>query len=392
MDWIVGYGPPAENFQKKLEKILKGEDTYLKAKAAFDANPKDAALAFAVARKWDDRYDDVKTKEYYTKVLELDPKGTAGTFTREYDKVTASFREYAELALASQPLNSAKPDVAPLKAFLAKYPNSPLLERAWQSMSQYYSYQAPKEEAAAFFPEYAAKFPNNPNVLGTWLTRIVRDKEPADKGLELGEKIKKIPAISPYQVIEEQIAALHLIKGDKAKAEEVYGKDFISDRVDTFAYNLVNYAKFWLDKDANKDSAVAMAEKALLLVPDDVFYVQQVAGIYVKAGLEPKALALYGPDFLQKNIGDAAKVYGYASFWNRQGKNLESAAIAAEKACALKPGTYYYWNTLSSVYAKLKKWPEAIKAGEKAVETAKGSTKEAMQKALDKVKQDAAKK
>ena len=35
---------------------------------------------------------------------------------------------------------------------------------------------------------------------------------------------------------------------------------------------------------------------------------------------------------------------------------------------------------------------EAIKAGEKAVETAKGSTKEAMQKALDKVKQDAAKK
>jgi hypothetical protein len=364
----------------------------VKVKAAFEANPKDAGLAFAVARKWDDRYNEAKIKEYYGKVLELDPDGTAGTYTHEYYKTTAPYRDYAELALASQNLYGEKVDMSPLKAFIAKHPDSPLLKRAWQTMSSYYGYQAPKEEAAAFFAEYAAKYPDDPSVLNAWLTRIVRDKEPADKGLELAEKIKQMPSLGPYTVIEQQEAALQMIKGDKAKAEEVYGKDFISDRVDAFAYNLIGYANFWLDKDANKESAVAMAEKALMLMPDDSYYVQQVAGIYVKAGMEPKALALYGPDFLRKNIGDAAKDYSYASFWNRQGKNLESAAEAAEKACALKPGTYYYWNTLASIYAKLKKWPEAIKAGEKAVETAKGSTKEAMQKALDKIKADAAKK
>ncbi|MBN1940191.1 MAG: hypothetical protein JW843_11445 [Candidatus Aminicenantes bacterium] len=345
-----------------------------------------------MARKWDERYNEAKIKESYGKVLELDPNGTAGTFTHEYYKTTAPYRDYAELALASQSINSAKPDLAPLKAFIAKHPGSPLLKRAWQTMSQYYSYQAPKEEAAAFFPEYAAKFPDDPTVLSSWLTRIVRDKEPADKGLEIAERIKRIPALSPYTSIEQQEAALHLIRGDRGKAEEVYGKDVMADRVDTFAYTLINYANFWLDKDANKDSAVAMAEKALMLMPDDAYYVQQVAGVYVKAGMEPKALALYGPDFLQKNFGDAAKLYSYASFWNRQGKNLESAAVAAEKACAAKPGTYYYWNTLASISSKMKKWPEAIKAGEKAVETAKGPTKEAMQKALDKIKQDAAKK
>jgi len=392
VDWIVGYGPPPENFQAQLEKILKGEGTYLAAKAAFDKNPKDVALAFAVARKWEDRYDDAKIKEFYGKVLELDPNGTAGTFTEENSKITASYREFAELALASQTMNSAKPDVAPLKAFIAKYPNSPLLKRAWQSMSQYYSYMAPKEEAAAFFPEYAAKYPDDTMVLRTWLARIIRDKEPADKGLELADKIRKVTVSPSITLIEEQIARLDMIKGDKAKAAEVYGKDFMQARVNIMGYNLLNYANFWLDNGENKDSAVEMAEMVLKIKPDDSYIVQQVAGIYVKAGLETKAMALFGPDYVQKNIGDHAKLFSYASFWNRQGKNLESAAAAAEKACALKPTLYYYWNTLSALYVKLNKYPEAIKATEKAVETAKGQTKEALKKALEKLKKDAEKK
>ena len=346
-----------------------------------------------MARKWGDRYNEAKIKEFYGKVLELDPQGTSGTYTHEYYKVTAPYRDYAELALASQNVYGEKADMGPLKAFIAKYPNSPLLKRAWDTMSSYYAYQAPKDQAAAFFQEYAAKFPDDPSVLASWIDRIVQDEGPADKGLELMAKIKKIPALSPYSMIEQQEAALYLLKGDKAKAEEVFGKDVMSDKVDNFAYSLVGYANFWIDKDANKDSAVAMAEKALLLMPDQRYFIQQAAGIYAKAGMEPKALAIYGPDYLQKNMNDAANLYAYASFWNRQGKNLESAAVAAEKACALKPGLYYYWNTLSAVYAKMKKYPEAIKAGEKAVEVSKNKeVKDAMQKALDKIKKDAEKK
>jgi len=259
-------------------------------------------------------------------------------------------------------------------------------------MSSFYAYQASKEEAAAFFPEYSAKFPDDPNILGTWIDRIVRDEGPVDQGLELAEKLRKKPELSPYTILEQLTASLYMMKGDKAKADEVFGKDFAEGQVDILVNTLLTYAEFWVEKDANKDSALAMTDKAIGLAPDDTYYIQQAAGIYVKAGQEAKALAIFGPDYLKKNFEDAAKDYGYAIFWIRQDKNIQSALVAAEKACALKPGIYYYWKTVSDAYAKMKKYPEAIKAGEKAVETAKGQAKDAMQKALDKIKKDAEKK
>ena len=48
-------------------------------------------------------------------------------------------------------------------------------------------------------------------------------------------------------------------------------------------------------KDENKDSALAMAETALKLEPDNSYIIQQAAGAYLKMNKDDKALALFGP-------------------------------------------------------------------------------------------------
>jgi tetratricopeptide (TPR) repeat protein len=60
----------------------------------------------------------------------------------------------------------------------------------------------------------------------------------------------------------------------------------------------------------------------------------------------------------------------YANFWNRQGTNLESALDAAKRSVALT-SDYYNNFVLAQVLFKMKDYPEALKAAEKAVELVK---------------------
>ncbi len=387
VDWSVGYSPPAEKFQDSLAKMVAGEGTYQALSAAYAKNPKDVATVFKIARKWSQRYDEAKAAEKYKEVIALDPQGKAGTYTQEYYKITVPYTEFAEFSLATAQLQmSQKPDLAPARAFIVKYPKSKLLKQAYERMAFYYSYSAAKEEAAKFFPEYAAKFPNDPMVLFSWLSRIVRDKEPLDKGIELAAKIEEITDFNPDPGINQLLAQIYTLKGDKAKAEELYGKSFMEGQVSSLAYSLVAYSNYWLGQNANQDSAVAMAETALKLEPDNSYILQQTANAYVKTGKDDKALALFGPAYAKKKATDASALYSYAGFWSRQGKNLNDALAAAKKAAELMPRTYYIWSTLADVYQKMNNYPEAIKAAEKAVELAEGSTKEAMKKKVDQIK------
>lgn len=387
VDWFIGYTPPAEKFEDKLQTILNGTETFKSLSAAYAKNPKDVATVFKLARKWGGRYNDEKAQEKYKEVIALDPQGKAGTYTQEYYKVTVPYTEFAEFSIATMSLmGSQKPDLAPVKAFLAKYPQTKLAKQVYDRMAYYYGYQAPKEEAATFFAEYAGKFPNDPMVLFSWLSRIVRDKEPVDKGVELASKLEEMTDFNPDPGINQLLAQIYTLKGDKAKAEELYGKTFMENQVSSTAYSLVAYANYWLGQDTNKDSALAMAETALKLEPDNSYILQQAANAYAKTGKEDKALALYGPAFAKKNSTDATSLYSYAGFWARQGKNLDDALAAAKKSVELMPGAYYLWSTLSLVYEKMKNYPEAIKAKEKSIELAPDATKETFKKDLEKLK------
>jgi hypothetical protein len=394
VDWFVGYGPPAENFQAKLQKIVDGLDTYKSIAAALAKNPKDVATVFKMARKYADRFDTEKSGAKYKEVIALDPEGKGGTYTQEYSEITAPYTEFAEYFLATDSNNlfGPKPDVSPIKAFLAKYPQSKLAKSAYQQMGYYYGNAAPKEEAAVFFAEYAAKYPNDPTALSAWLSRIVQDKGPYDKGQELAGQLKELTAYNPEPGINQSIAQLYWDSGDKAKAEKTFGKEFMEGQVQNLAYNLIGYANFWVQNGTNLDSALAMVETAMKLEPGNSYFLSQAATAYIKAGKEAKALELYGPAFARKNAGDATALYSYAGFWARQGQNLDDALVAAKKAVEKMPTTYYIVSNLSLVYEKMKNYPEAIKAKEKAIELAPDQVKATFKKDLERLNKLAAQK
>jgi tetratricopeptide (TPR) repeat protein len=390
VDWFVGYQPPAENFQASLEKILRGDGTFQSLQAAYAANPKDAATVFKIARKWSERYDRDKAQEKYREVIALDPEGKGGSFTDDDLHITAPYTAFARLEIAAASFGGPKPDPAAIKAFIAENPGSPLVREAYARMAPYYLNRAGKDDADAFFAELTARFPGDPQALATWLSRVLRDRGPADKAAELAGRLWALSGSGFQPRSFQLIAQAYDLAGDKAKVSESYGKGYMEGQVESLAYSLLTYANFWADRKENLESAESMAEKALKLQSgsDEAYFVRSVAGVYVKAGDDAKALDLFGPAWLAKKsaVGSAEDMNGYASFWSRQGKNLESAQAAARKTVELDPKVYYYWSTLSEVLAKLDKKTDAIKAAEKALELAPSASKITIQRKLDALK------
>ena len=385
VDWFVGYRPPPEDYQAKLEKILKGEGTFKALQAAYAANPKDVAAVFGLARKWKDRGDAAKAREKYDEVIALDPEGKAGSYTDEDSWVTAPFTEFARLSLAMANLRGRNPDAAPVKVFIAQNPKSRLVRVAYQGMGDYYASGAPKEEADEFFSEYTTRFPDDPVPAAMWLARVIRDKGPAEKAVELADRLRELSAPIPDPRISQMIAQAYDLAGDKDKAEAAFGRTFMQDRVDSLASGLAAYVDYWVGKKENLESAAAMAETAARIKPGDPYFIRRVAYVYCVAGQEAKALEVYGPAWLE-NSGPgltAQDIRSYAMFWLRQGKNLDSALAAAKRTVELEPRTSYMWTTLSDIYAKMGNASEAIKAAEKAVEFADTQSKAAMQKKLE---------
>jgi tetratricopeptide (TPR) repeat protein len=386
VDWILGYDPPADKFQLKMDKVAAGTGTFKALNEAYVKNPKDVPTVFNLARKWADRYGSDQAKTLYKEVMGLDPQNKAGLFKPEGEDYEVGYAEYAEFALGEQNIYAMNPDPAVMKGFLGRYPASKLLKQAYQVLANAYTYQATKEEAAKFFQEYAAKFPDDPAVLDQWLARINRDKDALDKGAELADKISGLTKSNPIRRYNKDIAELWLNKGDKDKADEAYGKSFMEGQVDRLIYDLLDYANFWIQKDSNKENALAMAEMILRMKPDQTYFLQQTAAIYVKLGKMEKAMEIFGPAWMQKRPDSVNDLSAYSAFWANQGLNLDAALAAAKKAVELKPNQYYLWSTLGTVHLKMKNYDEALKAAQKAMDLADDQIKEYLKKNIERIK------
>jgi tetratricopeptide (TPR) repeat protein len=367
VDWHVGYSPPADSFLEKLEQTVKGIDTVKSLSETYAKKPKSVEVVFKLAQKYDRRYDEKKALELYQEVLAIDPEGKMGTTDYREEKVT--FTEYAEFSIGTMKVYSRKSDPELMKAFVKKYPESKMLKSAYGRLSYYYRARASKEEAVAFYEDYTSRWPEDPNVLSSYVSRIIRDKDNFDKGIELAEKIKDIMQYNPDPYYMKSFAELYIKKEDKDKAEEIYGKTFMERQASNLFYNLIDYANFWVAKDTNVESAEEMIDLALKLKPDSGYGARRAAEIYIKLDKLDKALAVFGPEFIKEYKDQPSELSRYARFWANQGENLESAIKAAKKAVELYPsdGT---WDTMSQVYLKLKKYSEALKAAEKAMEMA----------------------
>jgi tetratricopeptide (TPR) repeat protein len=366
VDWILGYEPPAEKYQDQVDKVIKGIGTFKSLMEAYAKDPESVETVFNLGRKYGDRYDQAKAAEFYKKVVALDPDGKKGTTVSESgEKVT--YTQFAEFNIGLAGLSARPPDPAPMQAFLKKYPDGEMVKLGYARLSgAYFLRTAPKDQAAKFFEEYVGRFPNEVAALSAWVQRILLDKEPIDKGIELAEKAI---ALSKAPPAPNAVANMPMGGGS------------------TIALNLARL--YALKGDAAL--AVKTVDEAAQKVGDNVRMLPSVAQAYLDIGAEDKALAFYGPEYLKKNLANATALTPYASFWARQEKNLDSALEAAKKAVELAPDAYSNWTTLATVYVRMKNAPEAVKAADKALEVAPAGQKTMVQRVVDQIKSQAAK-
>jgi len=282
---------------------------------------------------------------------------------------------------------SGKPDIEPLKAFVKKYPEGPLTKRAWSMMANYYA-QAPKEEAGLFFEGYTSKYPHDPAAWHAWLGRIVKDKDNLDKGIEIAARIRDLSEDDPLPQYSQTIAELYIAKGDKAKAQGAYGKTYMENQATSLAYSLVGYANFWFQQGDNKESALEMAELAFKIYPENWYMRQQAALANVRMEKFDRAIELYGPVFLGENMDNPMGLRQYARFWANQGqgRNLDSALAAVQRLQEIASGAMWTWDASATVYLKHKRYDDAVKAAQKALDLADGDNREFLTKKLDQLK------
>ena len=373
VDWIVGYDPPADKFQGQIEKILQGVDTFKSMNAAYAKNPKDVATVFKLAEKWGDRYDTAKSSEKYREVLALDPDGKQGT--TEYRKEMVSYAQMAEFNIGQSALQARPPDAAPLLAFIKKYPEGVTVKDSYNRLAGvYFGRTAPKPDAAKFFEEYTARYPQDFMALSSWVRRIIQDKEPLDKGLELAQKAVDLAQGPMKTGAFQSLAQIYLLKGDKAKAAET-------------AETLIKTEEERLKSPQTTGATMAMPMGGPGAGAGT--YLAAAARIFVEADKMDRALAVYGPNFLNANMDKQGVLAGYAQFWSGQSLNLDSALIAAKKSTELTANSYRGWSLLSQIQMKLKKYDEALKAAEKALELAPAQPpqiRDGIKKTIDQIK------
>ncbi len=293
----------------------------------------------------------------------MDLGGRTASFYDEDLKASVTYVEAAEFQLAQETAMGRKPDPAPLRAFIAKYPASPHVKNAYSYLGYYYGQMASTK-----------KYPDSKNALSSYVQRIIRDKEPLDKGLKLAEKLKELAGYPENPDYQEALANLYILKEEPDKAGDEYGKDFMDGYLQNAFFALTGYANFWLDQDKNLASVEETADiaAAFLAAKKDAnaYFFGQVAGLYNRLKKTDKALAVYGPAFAKKHWDEQSILASYAGFWNRQGANLDSALEAARRSVAIK-SEYFNNFALAQILFKLKNYPEALTAAEKAVELAK---------------------
>lgn len=211
------------------------------------------------------------------------------------------------------------------------------------------------------------------------------------KNLDSAEKMLGMAILlQPDNAYFRQSAAgFYLQAGKTDKALEVFGPEFIKT-AKLNASALMTYARFWVSKKQNTDSATAAMESALKLSPEDAYVRQSAAQIFIMMEKQDKALEIFGPAYI-KTQDNPSTLSNYGRFWAGQKKNLESALESAKKAAALLDRSTA-WDSLAAVYLAAGKPEEALKAEEKALSLDEGYNTGYYQAQLKKIKDEIEKK
>lgn len=77
-------------------------------------------------------------------------------------------------------------------------------------------------------------------------------------------------------------------------------------RTNSLAYDLIDYAQFWIGQNRNLESAESMLDLALRLNPETYYIRYSTAGLYLRLKKEEKALQMFGPEYIQDKMKDTS--------------------------------------------------------------------------------------
>jgi len=198
----------------------------------------------------------------------------------------------------------------------------------------------------------------------------------------------------------QTLAGYYLNESKTDRALAVYGPEYVKTK-GVGAYAQTGYARFWISKKQNMDSAAEALE--LSLNPEsktdntlDRYAVEQAASLFHQLGKADRALEIYGPEYIQPRMNDPIALSSYARFWATKKTNLDSALAASEKAVTLRElsdlNRGYHWITLAQVFQALGRLEDAKKAAETAIEKCGGFNEDYYKTQLKKIQDEIDKK
>jgi tetratricopeptide (TPR) repeat protein len=349
---------------------VRGIDTYAALSERYAKESNNAEFALKLACKYRDAFNQKdKAIALFRQVRSADPKLTSGLTEVEAFGVRASLREYAEYFLAE--LEPGQRGAA-MRAFVAKYPHSPLLKSAYGFLTRFYYSGVTQDEAGAFFAKYVDLFPGDIDPLAASLRYIVNNGGPAKEGRNIAARMRALAGQDLSSGHAMSLAYFYAETGDPEAAFEVFGRDLLDPRRSPGADLLARCARFWMGQKVHHQDALRMVERALALDPGNPNLRQSAARVYLLAGDKKRALDVYGPGFVTAFRDRPAALAAYAQYWSRQQMNFPSAAEAASRSAEMEPEGRTY-DTLALILVLEKRYDEALVAAEKALALARES-------------------
>ncbi len=106
------------------------------------------------------------------------------------------------------------------------------------------------------------------------------------------------------------------------------------------ADDLYDYFSFWMNRNANRDSALAVLDDVLARNPDSLYYRRAAATVLWRVGDKERTQDVFGPTYASSHPDRLSLLYEYGMFWLERKTNLDTAIPALVKA-ASDPGQYW---------------------------------------------------
>jgi len=355
---VVYYQGP-EKYKERLEKILRGENTFVSLVEDYEKDPDNVELAFELARKYTEKGARDEAKKIYQRIVDKNADVARFTTVPYYEDHQVNALEYAKYNLAIGIFQTN--DTQPLLDFIIEYPDGELTENACMSLGNYFMYMGSEEDADRFFQIVLDKYDTSPMLLTEYLRYCLRVKKNLDQAREIADKIISMTNVvfdNPYY----NRASVAALTADSTKLMDLYGDQYLKSRKSRWAYELDRYANFWITRKENSESAEAAICLELSIDPDNIYRRYAVARNFINLGKLEEAENVFGPEAIKPYLDNPSTAIYFISFWTDQGKHLDDALALARKEVEKNSADLGAAENLALVLLKMGKTQEAVEA------------------------------